>query len=39
MRFSVGVEYAMHCLLYMTDSPSGKAFGIKVMQLKMKYHL
>ncbi len=29
MRFSVGVEYAMHCLLYMTDSPSGKAFGIK----------
>lgn len=29
MRFSVGVEYAMHCLLYMTDSPSGKVFGIK----------
>ena len=29
MRFSVGVEYAMHCLLYMTDSQSGKAFGIK----------
>ena len=29
MRFSVGVEYAMHCLLYMTDSPSAKAFGIK----------
>ena len=29
MRFSVGVEYAMHCLLYMTDSQPGKAFGIK----------
>jgi len=29
MRFSVGVEYAMHCLLYMTDSQVGKAFGIK----------
>ena len=29
MRFSVGVEYAMHSLLYMTDSPSAKAFGIK----------
>ena len=29
MRFSVGVEYAMHCLLYMTESPSAKAFGKK----------
>lgn len=29
MKFSVGVEYAMHCLLYMTDSPEGKSFGIK----------
>lgn len=29
MRFSVGVEYAMHCLLYMIDVPPGKAVGIK----------
>ena len=29
MQFSIGVEYALHCLLYMIDIPSGKAFGIK----------
>ena len=29
MRFSVGVEYAFHCLLYMTDIPEGKTVGIK----------
>jgi Rrf2 family protein len=29
MQFSVGVEYALHCLLYMIDTPSGKAVGIK----------
>lgn len=29
MRFSVGVEYAMHCLLYMTNVPEGKSVGIK----------
>ena len=29
MQFSVGVEYALHCLLYMVDIPSGKSVGIK----------
>lgn len=29
MQFSIGVEYAMHCLLYMVDFPSGKSVGIK----------
>ena len=29
MQFSVGVEYALHCLLYMVNIPSGKAVGIK----------
>ncbi|MBC7959119.1 MAG: Rrf2 family transcriptional regulator [Vallitaleaceae bacterium] len=29
MQFSIGVEYALHCLLYMIDVPSGKAVGIK----------
>lgn len=29
MQFSVGVEYALHCLLYMVDMPMGKAVGIK----------
>ncbi|MBU3110080.1 RrF2 family transcriptional regulator [Clostridium lacusfryxellense] len=29
MQFSIGVEYALHCLLYMIDIPSGKAVGIK----------
>ena len=29
LQFSVGVEYALHCLLYMVDIPLGKAVGIK----------
>lgn len=29
MQFSVGVEYALHCLLYMVDFPAGKSVGIK----------
>ncbi len=29
MQFSIGVEYALHCLLYMVDIPSGKSIGIK----------
>lgn len=29
MQFSVGVEYALHCLLYMIDTPAGKTVGIK----------
>lgn len=29
MQFSIGVEYALHCLLYMIDIPSGKSVGIK----------
>jgi Rrf2 family protein len=29
LQFSIGVEYALHCLLYMIDIPSGKAIGIK----------
>ena len=29
MQFSVGIEYALHCLLYMVDMPSGKTVGIK----------
>ena len=29
MQFSIGVEYALHCLLYMVDIPSGKTVGIK----------
>ena len=29
MQFSVGVEYALHCLLYMVDMPSGRSVGIK----------
>jgi len=29
MQFSVGVEYALHCLLYMVDMPAGKTVGIK----------
>lgn len=29
MQFSIGVEYALHCLLYMVDIPSGKPIGIK----------
>lgn len=29
MQFSIGVEYALHCMLYMIDVPSGKSTGIK----------
>lgn len=29
MQFSIGVEYALHCLLYMVDIPTGKSVGIK----------
>ncbi len=29
MQFSVGVEYAIHCLLYLIDLPAGKTVGIK----------
>ncbi len=29
MQFSIGVEYALHCLLYMVDIPNGKPIGIK----------
>lgn len=29
MQFSIGIEYALHCLLYMVDMPSGKTVGIK----------
>lgn len=29
LQFSIGVEYALHCLLYMIDTPPGKAVGIK----------
>jgi len=29
MQFSIGVEYALHCLLYMVDLPAGTSVGIK----------
>lgn len=29
MKFSVGVEYALHCLLYMVNSEEGKSVGIR----------
>jgi Rrf2 family protein len=29
LQFSIGVEYAIHCLLYMIDIPKGKSVGIK----------
>ncbi|MBN7772157.1 Rrf2 family transcriptional regulator [Clostridium aminobutyricum] len=29
MQFSIGVEYALHCMLYMVDIPSGTSVGIK----------
>lgn len=29
LKFSIGVEYALHCLLYMVDIPLGKPVGIK----------
>lgn len=33
MKYSVGVEYALHCLLYMVDLPAGQAVGIKDLAL------
>ncbi|KLU65857.1 HTH-type transcriptional regulator IscR [Desulfosporosinus acididurans] len=29
MKFSVGVEYAIHCLLYMVNAEEGKSVGIR----------
>lgn len=29
MQFSIGVEYALHCLLYMVDFPASKCVAIK----------
>lgn len=29
LQFSIGVEYALHCLLYMVDIPGGKSVGIR----------
>lgn len=29
MQFSVGVEYALHCLLYLTEMPAGRTVGIR----------
>lgn len=33
LQFSIGVEYALHCLLYMVDIPPGKSVGIKDLAL------
>ncbi len=29
MKFSVGVEYAIHCLIYMVDLEEGKSIGVR----------
>jgi len=29
MQYSVGVEYALHCLVYLIDAPSSESIGIK----------
>ncbi|MDF2586651.1 MAG: hypothetical protein K0S41_492 [Anaerocolumna sp.] len=29
MKFSIGVEYALHCLLYMVNTETGKSVGIR----------
>ncbi len=29
MKFSVGVEYAIHCLAYMVELPEGKSIGVR----------
>jgi Rrf2 family protein len=29
MKFSIGVEYAIHCLLYMVNTEEGKSVGIR----------
>ncbi len=31
MQFSIGVEYALHCLVFMVDIPVGNSIGIKDM--------
>lgn len=31
MQYSVGVEYALHCLTYLTDLPPGDSVGIKAL--------
>ncbi len=33
MQFSVGLEYSLHCLLYMVDFPAGESIGIKELAL------
>lgn len=33
MQFSIGVEYALHCLLHMVEIPSGKPVGIKELAM------
>jgi Rrf2 family protein len=29
LQFSIGVEYALHCLLYLVDRPSGATLSVK----------
>ena len=29
MQYSIGVEYALHCLMYLIDLPAGASIGIK----------
>lgn len=29
MQFSIGIEYALHCLLHMVDMPADRSLGIK----------
>ncbi|ADO81878.1 RrF2 family transcriptional regulator [Ilyobacter polytropus] len=29
LQFSIGVEYGLHCLLYLVDHPEGKAISVK----------
>jgi len=31
MQYGIGVEYGLHCLLYLVDRPKGDALGIKEM--------
>jgi len=31
MQYGIGVEYGLHCLLYLVDRPKGEALGIKEM--------
>ena len=40
MKYSVGVEYALHCLLYMVDLPAGQAVpGFLRLKLIRKFPL